>query len=171
MLKKFMPDQHAKSIFEIKPEDLIEKGVRGVITDLDNTLVEWDRPDATPELTNWFTEMQENGISVLIVSNNNEARVRTFAEPLGVPYIYSARKPMRLSFKKALKKLGMKKEEVVVIGDQLMTDVLGGNLTGVHTILVVPVAQSDGLFTRVNRQFERRILNWMKRKGMIYWEE
>jgi uncharacterized protein len=65
----------------------------------------------------------------------------------------------------------LKKEEVVVIGDQLLTDVLGGNRFGVHTILVVPVADTDGFFTRINRKIERKILNMMKQKGMIYWEE
>ena len=65
----------------------------------------------------------------------------------------------------------LKKEEVVVIGDQLLTDVLGGNRNGFHTILVVPVAASDGLFTRFNRKVERRIMATLKRKGMIQWEE
>ncbi len=65
----------------------------------------------------------------------------------------------------------MKKDELVVVGDQIMTDVLGGNLAGIHTILVVPIVETDGFFTKFNRKIERRILKWMKRKGKINWEE
>lgn len=171
MIKFFLPDEHVKSIFEISAKDLTAKGIKGVITDLDNTLVEWDRPNATPALTAWFKELKESNISVTIVSNNNEARVKAFATPLNIPFIHEARKPFGNTFRKAIKQMNVSKEEVVVIGDQLLTDVFGGNISGIHTILVVPVAQSDGFFTRFNRRVERRILSYMKRKGMIYWEE
>ncbi|MBW4885481.1 MAG: YqeG family HAD IIIA-type phosphatase, partial [Bacillus sp. (in: Bacteria)] len=110
-------------------------------------------------------------IKVTIVSNNNEKRVKIFSEPLNIPFIYKAKKPMGRAFRKAVKNMGLKKEDVVVIGDQLMTDVLGGNRNGFHTILVVPVAASDGFFTRFNRQVERRILSALKRKGHIQWED
>ncbi|AKO94218.1 MULTISPECIES: YqeG family HAD IIIA-type phosphatase [Priestia] len=171
MLKLFLPDQHVKSVFEIKPEDLKERGVKGIITDLDNTLVEWDRPDATPKLIEWFENMQQHNIQVTIVSNNVEKRVRLFSDPLGIPFIYKARKPMGRAFKKAIRNMDVNRNEIVVIGDQLMTDVLGGNRMKLYTILVVPVAQTDGFFTKFNRQMERRILTWMKKKGMINWEE
>ncbi|MHC0035835.1 YqeG family HAD IIIA-type phosphatase [Pseudoneobacillus sp. C159] len=171
MLKKFLPDQHVKSIFEIKPEDLKDKGIKGIITDLDNTLVEWDRPQATPNLIRWFEEMKQSNIKVTIVSNNNENRVKAFSDPLNIPFIFEARKPLTRGFYRALKQMGIEKQEAVVIGDQLLTDVLGGNRGGFHTILVVPVAKTDGIFTKFNRFVERRILNWFRRKGMIHWEE
>lgn len=171
MLKKFLPNEHVKSIFEIDPIQLREKGIKGIITDLDNTLVEWDRPLATPELTAWFKKVKDAGIDVVIVSNNKEKRVKTFADPLGIPFIYKARKPIGKAFHLALKKMNIKIEEAVVIGDQLLTDIFGGNLSGFYTILVVPVAQTDGFFTRFNRKIERRILNWFRKKGMIQWEE
>ncbi|MCA1200725.1 YqeG family HAD IIIA-type phosphatase [Priestia flexa] len=171
MLKLFLPNQHVKSVLQIKPEELIERGVKGIITDLDNTLVEWDRPDATPELIEWFKLMQEHGIKITIVSNNVEKRVKLFSDPVGLPFVHQARKPMRKAFRRALLDMDLQKDEVVVIGDQLLTDVLGGNRLGVYTILVVPVAQTDGFITKFNRKMERRILAWMKRKGMINWEE
>lgn len=171
MLKNFLPSEHVKSVFEIKPEKLKEKGIKGIITDLDNTLVEWDRPEATPELIEWFKEMQAAGITVTIVSNNKLKRVKSFSDPLGIPYIYEARKPLRRAFRRALREMNVARQEVVVIGDQLLTDVLGGNRLGLHTILVVPVAKSDGFFTKFNRQVERRILSRMKQKGMISWED
>lgn len=171
MLKQFLPNEHFKSILDIKPEQLKAKGIKGIITDLDNTLVEWDRPNATPALTKWFDEIRKQQILVTIVSNNNEERVKAFADPLGIPFIFRARKPLTPAFNRALSQMGIKKEEAVVIGDQLLTDVLGGNRGGYHTILVVPVAQTDGLATKFNRFVERRILNWFRKKGMIQWED
>lgn len=167
MLKVFLPTQHAKDIFEITPESLMENGIKGVITDLDNTLVEWDRPNATPRLVKWLEEMKNSNIKITIVSNNNESRVKAFSEPLDIPFISAARKPFRRAFNQALQQMALKKEETVVIGDQLLTDVLGGNRGGFRTILVVPVAQTDGFFTRFNRMVERRILNWFQKKGML----
>lgn len=171
MLKFFLPNEHVKSIFDISPDVLKEKGIKGIITDLDNTLVEWDRPNATPELKQWFQSMLNYNINVTIVSNNNRERVEAFASPVDIPFIFHARKPMGKAFNKALKSMGLKSDEVVVIGDQLLTDVLGGNRLGLHTILVVPVTQSDGFFTKFNRRVERTILKKLKQKGMIQWEE
>ena len=164
MLTNFVPSQFVKTIFHITPEELKEKGIRGIITDLDNTLVEWDRPDATPQLVKWFAEMQQAGIQVTIVSNNNEMRVKSFANPMQIPFIYKARKPFRQAFRRALALMALQPNEVVVIGDQLLTDVLGGNRLNLHTILVIPVAKSDGFFTRFNRLVERRIFSYLKRK-------
>ncbi|WP_273129783.1 YqeG family HAD IIIA-type phosphatase [Metabacillus sp. HB246100] len=171
MLRQFLPGEYVKSIYHISPKQLKESGVKGIITDLDNTLVEWDRPNATPELLEWFKELKDYGMQVTIVSNNNESRVKAFSEPLNIPFIYKARKPMGKAFLKAVKDMKLKKEDVVVVGDQLLTDVLGGNRNGFKTILVVPVASTDGFYTRINRMIERRILDSLKRKGMIQWEE
>jgi HAD superfamily phosphatase (TIGR01668 family) len=171
MLQQFLPGDYVKSIFHISPKKLKESGIKGIITDLDNTLVEWDRPNATPQLVEWFKDVKEQGIDITIVSNNNERRVKAFSDPLNIPFIHKARKPMGKAFLKAVKNMNLKKEEVVVIGDQLLTDVLGGNRSGFQTILVVPVASTDGFFTRINRKIERRIMESLKRKGMIQWEE
>jgi uncharacterized protein len=171
LLKHFLPNQHVKSILDIHPKDLQEKGIKGIITDLDNTLVEWDRPNATPRVIKWFEEMKKNQIKVTIVSNNNEERVKSFSDPLDIAFIFRAKKPLSLAFHRATKQMNIKKEETVVIGDQLLTDVLGGNRGGFHTILVVPVAQTDGMATKFNRMVERKILNWFRKKGMLKWED
>ncbi|CAM3113465.1 YqeG family HAD IIIA-type phosphatase [Filibacter tadaridae] len=171
MFNYFLPNEFVKTVFQVTPEYLRAKGIKGVITDLDNTLVAWDNPAATPEIIEWMKGMNNAGILVTVVSNNNEMRVKTFCDPLGTPFICDARKPMTKSFKKACAAMGTKKEETVVIGDQLMTDILGGNRKGLHTILVVPVASSDGFFTKFNRMIERRIMARMKRRGLITWED
>jgi len=167
MLKLFLPTEQVKSIYDINPHELAKKGIKGIITDLDNTLVEWDRPSATPKLINWFEAVKAEGISITIVSNNNETRVGNFAKPLDIPFIHRAKKPMGAAFRKAVMQMGIKREESVVIGDQLLTDIFGGNRSGFHTILVLPVAQSDGLATKFNRMVERRIMAFFKKKGML----
>ncbi|MFS0672882.1 YqeG family HAD IIIA-type phosphatase [Ornithinibacillus sp. 179-J 7C1 HS] len=171
MLKRFLPNEHVKSIFDINPIVLKEKGIKGIITDLDNTLVAWDVKDASTEVIEWFKLMKDNGIKVTIISNNKEDRVKMFSEPLGTPFVFSARKPLRRAFITAAKKMGLKKEEIVVIGDQLLTDVLGGNSAGFYTILVVPIVQTDEKITQFNRSIERKIMNYFRKKGMISWEE
>ena len=171
MLKNFLPSEYVKSIFHINPEKLKEQGIKGIITDLDNTLVEWDRPSATPELIEWFEQMKKHNIKIMIVSNNNEKRVKAFCDPLEISFIHKARKPLGSAFRQSIKAMGIKREEAVFIGDQLLTDVLGGNRAGIYTILVVPVTQSDGFFTRFNRAVERRIMATFKRKGLISWED
>lgn len=166
-----IPSEFVRSVFHITPELLVEKGIKAIITDLDNTLVEWDRPDATPKLIEWFASIKAAGIQVTIVSNNNELRVKSFADPLGIPFIFKARKPLGNAFLKALSIMSVKREEVVVIGDQLLTDVFGGNRLKLHTILVIPVAKSDGFVTKFNRIVERRIFSYLDKKGQVTWEE
>lgn len=171
MLKNFLPNEHVKSVFDIQPAVLKKKGIKGIITDLDNTLVAWDVEAATPEIIQWFRQMKDHDIKVTIISNNNQERVKAFSEPLDTPFVFSARKPLKRAFKTVAKKMELKREEIVVIGDQLLTDVLGGNRAGFNTILVVPIVQSDGKMTKINRIIERRILNYFRKKGKISWEE
>ncbi|WP_088008062.1 YqeG family HAD IIIA-type phosphatase [Indiicoccus explosivorum] len=171
MYRLFIPNEYKHKVTDITPQMLKKRGVKGIITDLDNTLIEWDRPGATPALAEWFKSMQDAGIRVVVVSNNNEDRVRTFAVPLGIPFIHRARKPLGGAYKRALAMLGVPKHEAVMIGDQMLTDVFGGNLKGLHTILVIPVAESDGFVTRFNRLVERRIMKRLKRKGHVTWED
>lgn len=171
MLNVFLPDQHVKSIFEIDPIQLKRKGIKGIITDLDNTLVPWDVRDASPEVTDWFKEMDKHEIKVIIISNNNEKRVSIFSDPIKIPYVSSARKPLRRAFNKAAQQLELQNKQIAVIGDQLLTDVLGGNLGGFYTILVVPIVQTDAKITRINRAIERRILNHFHKKGKLVWED
>ncbi|MEB7823619.1 YqeG family HAD IIIA-type phosphatase [Staphylococcus chromogenes] len=167
----FLPNQYVKSIHEIDFDKLQEKNIKGVITDLDNTLVGWDEANPTPGVEQWFKNLSERNIKVTIVSNNNEARVKTFSSDLDVDYIFKARKPLGKSLNKATQQMGLKKDEVVIIGDQMLTDVFGGNHNGLYTIMVVPVKNSDGLATKLNRMIERRLLHYFKRKGYINWEE
>ena len=169
--KYFMPNDYVQSVFQIDIEKLANSGFKGIITDLDNTLVGWDVKTPTKEIQEWFKKANDLGLTITIVSNNNEKRVSGFSKDLDVDVIFKARKPMGRAFKKAIQHMNIKPEETIVIGDQMLTDVHGGNNNGLYTIMVVPVKKTDGFLTRLNRIIERRLLNYFKRKGYITWEE
>ena len=170
MYNFLLPDEFVHSVFDITPEYLKSKGIRGIITDLDNTLVEWDRADSTEELTAWIKQLTDADIKVIIASNNNEFRVKTFAEPIGVPFIFRAKKPLGKAYNTAIGQLNLRHSEVAMVGDQLLTDVLGAKRLKIYTFLVRPVAESDGLVTKFNRFVERRVFNALKRKGIDTWK-
>ncbi|WP_438433251.1 YqeG family HAD IIIA-type phosphatase [Gorillibacterium sp. sgz500922] len=158
MLNKLVPRQQIATVYELVLTELWERGIRGIITDLDNTLVSAKTPLATPELIKWLDELTRLGFKVVVLSNNGEARVSKFAAPLGIPFVYAARKPRNAAFHRALAILNLEPEQVVVLGDQLLTDVLGGNRLGLYTVLVQPIALAEeGFFTRVNRQIEKLV--------------
>ena len=171
MYSFLLPNEFVTSIFEVTPEKLTNLGIKGIITDLDNTLVEWDRADATEELVAWFDMMRDAGIKIIIASNNNEQRVRAFAEPHGIPFIYRAKKPLGKAYYDAMVSLRLRRDEVAMMGDQLLTDVLGAKRQKIYTFLVRPVADSDGLVTKFNRFVERRVYNDLKRKGQYPWQD
>lgn len=169
--KYFLPNEYVQSIHSIKPEELLNKNIKAIITDLDNTLVGWDVKDPTDEVRQWFQNMKDNGITITIVSNNSQERVESFSSSLEIDFIFKARKPRGSAFRKAAEIMKVDKSEIVVIGDQMMTDVFGGNRNGLYTIMVVPVKKTDGFVTKFNRLIERRLLKYFKGKGLISWEE
>ena len=166
-LDKFKPDAYFKSVHDVTPQFLQSKGIKGIITDLDNTLVPWDVHDATEEIKAWFKEILNHDMKVTIISNNNMERVKTFSDPIQIPFVHSAKKPLRKGFKQGSKQMGLAAHEIAVIGDQLLTDILGGNLGGFYTILVTPIVQTDAKITAFNRKMERFILKRLRRKGKI----
>jgi hypothetical protein len=166
MFERLLPDQIVDSIYDIDLHALKKRNIQGIITDLDNTLVSAKTALATPELTDWLDKVRHAGFRVVIVSNNNESRVSRFAEPLHIPFVHAARKPARKAFRNALLRLGLAPGQVVVVGDQLMTDILGGRRMGMHTILVSAVAPSEeGLPTRINRLIEKIVRARLRRTG------
>jgi HAD superfamily phosphatase (TIGR01668 family) len=171
LLKNFLPDAHVESVFQIQPEKLKEKGIKGIITDLDNTLVAWNKADMTPELLQWFNHLRDAGLSVMILSNNSKKRVRKFTGTSEVPYIFRALKPAGYGFRRAMREMGLKKDELVVVGDQIVTDIYGGNRLGMHTMLVVPIDRNDAPATKLNRMIERFLLSRMRRRGWMKWED
>ncbi|OBR65083.1 hypothetical protein A7K91_05875 [Paenibacillus oryzae] len=172
MFERLVPKKRVHSVYDIDLDELYLHGVRGIITDLDNTLVGAREPLATPELIVWLDKVKAAGFRVVIVSNNNKTRVGNFAVPLDIPFLHAARKPSQQAFRKALALLQLEPGQTAMIGDQMMTDVLGGNRLGLHTILVAPISPADeGMMTRVNRKIEKYALTRLRRRGLWYEED
>ncbi|CAH1226524.1 MULTISPECIES: YqeG family HAD IIIA-type phosphatase [Paenibacillus] len=167
MFKMLMPKLRVDTVYDIDLEGLYAQGYRGIITDLDNTLVGAKAPDATPELIEWFARVKEVGFKLIIVSNNNLNRVSVFATPLDIQYVHSARKPSNVPFRKAMNMMGLTPEQTMVVGDQMLTDVFGGNRLGLYTVLVLPISIDDeGFMTRFNRRVERIAVTRLSKKGL-----
>lgn len=167
MLNLFLPNKHVQSIYDLTPELFKDEGISGVVVDLDNTLVPWNVADASENVRNWLFSLIDANLQVIIFSNNDEERVRRFAEPLEIPYIYRAKKPLKKSFEKATKMMGISKGQLAVVGDQLLTDILGGNNIGAYTVLVVPIVQTDAPITQFNRRIEKLIMDHFIRTGKL----
>ncbi len=107
MFEMFIPKLRVDTVFDIDLEDLYAKGYRGIITDLDNTLVGAKEPLATPELVAWFDQVKKIGFKLVIVSNNRMERVSAFAAPLNIEFVHEARKPSNAPFRKAMNMMGL----------------------------------------------------------------
>jgi len=143
---------------DIPLDKLRRKGIRSLIIDLDNTVTKWNDMEVSSEVIRWFKKVKENGFKACLVSNNPGERVSLIADELGIPSISKAGKPRRKAFRQALMILDSGRHETAVIGDQLFTDVLGGNRMGLLTIWVEPLSPKEFIGTRVMRLFERFII-------------
>ena len=161
MFLKFKPTWMVDAIYQITPHQLKKQGIKAVLTDLDNTLIAWNDPDGSEELKNWLLEMKNAGIPVIVVSNNNSERVARAVAPFGLQYVHRALKPFSRGIKQGYRQLGLQKEDVVMIGDQIMTDIQGANRAGVRSILVKPIINTDSWKTQFNRLLERRIMKYL----------
>ncbi len=158
MIKLLQPRLFLTSVFDLDLARLRERGVHGLIMDLDNTLVGWNRPDLSRELKVWFQEVRDHGFKMCIVSNNLTDRVEQFAEKVGVMAIPKAAKPRRRSFRLAMRRMGTTRHTTAVIGDQVFTDILGGNRLRLFTILVHPIDAREYWTTRLVRKVERYVV-------------
>ena len=158
MLKKLYPDLLLNSIYDLNIALLQEKGIKGIIADLDNTLVAWGASSVEEPLQEWLKTIQETGFKLCILSNNSPGRVDKFAAKAGVLAISQAVKPRRSGFHRALRQMDLKPHETAVLGDQIFTDILGGNRTGLFTILVTPISRKEFIATRFMRQLEKLVL-------------
>lgn len=165
----FRPTWLVESIYQITPEDLHRQGIGGIVTDLDNTLLPWHVLDATPELIAWVQTLNQGGIKVMILSNNHTERVRRVAQQMNVPFFASALKPLRRGIRSLLVQAELGADEVVLVGDQLLTDIFSANRMGIKSALVKPVTDTDNAFSKVNRCVERRMIKRFQ-KSQKGWE-
>lgn len=152
------PDAYCSSVHGVDLADLRSRGICALLIDLDNTLLPRDTNVVPDELKVWARDLRDAGFSVCLVSNNWHERVKHVADELGFDLVDKALKPLPFAFRRALDRAGARPGEAAVIGDQLFTDVLGGNALGMYTVLVEPLSRTDLPHTLFLRMLEARIL-------------
>ena len=163
------PHRYAHSVLDVLPEDLSERGIEGVILDLDNTLVRWAKEDLTEEILAWVASLRRSNIKFCLLSNSVlSRRVERVAEVFSCPNIRKARKPRADGFHRAMKAMNTTPATTAVIGDQMFTDILGGNRVGLYTIMVAPMSKGEFVYTRlVHRPPETLLLRLFRKRGHL----
>ncbi|MCR5122161.1 MAG: YqeG family HAD IIIA-type phosphatase [Ruminococcus sp.] len=154
----FTPTYVFNDITEITSAFLKKKGIKGLLLDLDNTLTTHNNPEPPQSSLDWLETMKAAGIKLMIVSNNNTARVTPFAQRLGLDFVPNGAKPLPIGYIRAKKRLGLPDRELAAVGDQIFTDVLGCSLTGIRSIFVFPIEPETSLPFRFKRAVERYFL-------------
>ncbi|WP_048703515.1 YqeG family HAD IIIA-type phosphatase [Companilactobacillus ginsenosidimutans] len=168
----FKPNVMLNKITDIDADDLIKENITTIMTDLDNTILPWNSSEYSLSLRKWLNIMKMANIEVLVVSNNSYKRIEKAVDDLNIGIVARAKKPLPFEIIKFLKENNLRKEEVLFVGDQVLTDVLAGSLSGVKTVLVKPIVDTDAKKTRVNRFFERPILKYLQsRDKNLYWKD
>ena len=162
MFDRFFPDRYVASTYVIDFEKLYEEGYRGLIFDIDNTLVPHGAPADARAIT-LFDRLKKIGFKCCLISNNQEPRVKMFNEPIQVDYVYNAHKPSTNNYRKAMEIMGTDETNSVFIGDQLFTDVWGAKRTGISNILVKPIHPKEEIQIVLKRYLEKIVLYFYAR--------
>lgn len=158
MMAFFKPDHYLTSVLAIDLGDLGKRGYKSILLDLDNTLLPRGTTTIPEEIALWVAEAKACGFAICLISNNWHAEVFSHAEDLGVPLVYKAMKPASPAILHAMRKIGAQRTGTVLIGDQLLTDVVGAHLLGIHAIMVQPLADIDLKHTLFLRRIEKLIM-------------
>lgn len=163
MFEMFFPDDHVASTYVIPFEKLYKEGYRGLIFDIDNTLVPHGAP-ADERAKKLFGRLKDIGFDCCLLSNNQEPRVKMFNEEIGVHYICDAHKPSVKNYQKAMEIMGTDLKSTIFIGDQLFTDVWGAKRTGIRNFLVKPIHPKEEIQIVLKRQLEKIVLYFYKKQ-------
>ena len=170
IFKSFIPFAHAQSIYEIDPEFFKRNGVKTLFIDLDNTLDSYKARVPQERTINLVNKIKETGVIPVIISNNRPERVSGYAEALGIEFLASARKPFSKRIKKELAKRNLANEEVMLVGDQMMTDVQAARGAKIRVVLTEKIVKEDQWTTHINRIFDRPIRRYHRKRGnLIDW--
>lgn len=149
----------------ITPEFLQEKGITALVLDVDNTLTGHDSQQLPPAIRDWLDRMRAAGIQLAIASNNNEERVRPFAQSIGLDYVAMSCKPLTFGLARARKKFEVPRRQMAIVGDQLFTDRLAGTLYGIPALVVLPMYEDFKKGIRFKRRLEKPFLARYFKKG------
>lgn len=163
ILKRFYPGEYLDSTYVIDFDELYRKGYRGVIFDIDNTLVRHGAP-ADARAIALFAHLKELGFSCCLISNNQKPRVEMFNREIQVNFIENAHKPSKKNYLKAMEIMGTDTSNTLFIGDQLFTDVYGANRAGIYSILVKPIHPKEEIQIVLKRYLERVVLYFYQRQ-------
>ena len=156
---KMYPKAYFNNIKDVSIEFLQSHNIKGLLIDVDNTLIDYNK-NVLFGVKEWVDNMNNEGIKLCILSNtNNKRKVENVSRYLEIPFIYFAIKPLKFGFKKGMNKLKLPNKNIAVIGDQLLTDVLGANRAGMYSILVKPINEKDILITKIKRPLEKKIMD------------
>ena len=161
-MELYVPDIYQKSIYAIDYQKLLQRGIKCLLFDLDNTMVPISMKSPNKKLKDFVEELKKKGFKVIIFSNSNKKRLLPFKNELEVDCSASSKKPNSKKFLHVLKIYGYAVSEVAIIGDQLLTDVLGGNRVGITTVLVNPISTKDFFWTRFSRKKEAKIMQKLR---------
>ena len=162
MLEIFYPDDYLDSTYVIDFDSLYQRGYRGIIFDIDNTLVPHGAP-ADERARRLFAHLKELGFSCCLLSNNQLLRVEMFNRDIHVHYLENAHKPSVKGYEKAMQKMGTNRQNTLFVGDQLFTDVFGARRTGIYSILVKPIHPKEEIQIVLKRYLEKIVLFFYRR--------
>lgn len=152
------PKEYLNSVKDISIELLNKNNIKGLILDVDNTLITLDKK-MPAGVSEWAKELKNNGIKICILSNSNHIeKVEAVAKIIEVPYIFFGKKPLKSGFLRAKAILKLESENIAVVGDQIFTDIIGANRCGMFSILVKPIEEKDYLITKIKRPIEKYII-------------
>lgn len=155
----FRPTYWLKSVLDIDKKFLRENNVRALVLDMDNTLSMHGSPDAEDGVMEWLSYMRSLGIKLRVVSNNVPRRVKPLAEKMGLDYTANGAKPLSFGVLRAIEAMRVKPSQTLVVGDQIFTDVLAGNLAGIRTVLVEPFHLENTPTFRLKRKAESLVFH------------
>lgn len=165
MIKTFYPDEYYDSTYSIDFESFYKQGYRGVLFDVDNTLVPHGEP-ADDKARDFFARLHNLGFKTCLISNNKERRVAPFAQSVKTKYVYKADKPSRSGYIKGMELIGCNLSNTLFVGDQLFTDVWGAKRTGIRSILVKPINPKEEIQIVLKRIIEKPILKSYERNRL-----
>lgn len=154
----FFPDYSYKTVGDINVGELYRLGIRYALLDIDNTLVPYTSSEPDANALGFLKSLEENGIKYCFVSNNHKERIELFNKNIGAPAYCEAKKPLLSGIGKAMGCFGATRENTVLIGDQIFTDIWGGKRAGVMTVLVEPIRECESLFFKFKRYFEKKVI-------------
>ena len=163
MFERFFPDESVSSTYDIDFQSLYEEGYRGILFDIDNTLVEHGK-GASDQALDLFRRLEEMGFQCCLISNNKKQRVSSFNEKIVAHMIFNAHKPRRKGYREAMEMMGTNKENTLFVGDQLFTDIWGAKRIGIRNILVKPINKNEEIQIVLKRYLEKIILKEYRQK-------